>query len=74
MWAFGILFYFMLNMEFPFKPNQFPNTKKKCEELRRLSQNFSYKAFVEKSRKKNLHNCTEDIEDLFKKMLNPNPH
>jgi len=73
MWAFGVLFYFMLNMEFPFKANMAPKTKKKSEELIKIATDFSYKKFVEGSRKKILTNCTSDIEDLFKKIFNPNP-
>jgi serine/threonine protein kinase len=46
MWAFGVLFYFMLNMEFPFKLHSAPKTKKKSEELIKLATDFSYKAAV----------------------------
>lgn len=46
MWAFGVLFYFMLNMEFPFKLNSAPKTKKKSEELIKMATDFSYKALV----------------------------
>lgn len=72
MWAFGVLFYFMLNMEFPFI---FPNSHSKPEQKRldliKYAKNFSYKAAVSNSSKKLMGNCTPEIEDLFKKMFDP---
>ena len=53
MWAFGILFFFMLNVEFPFskqlsmkelKENW--NTEMKCAELKKMATNFSYSKAV----------------------------
>lgn len=73
MWAFGVLFYFMLNMQFPFKANLAPKSKKKSEELIKVATNFSYKTFVQNSRKKIMDNCTPEMQDLFKKIFNPNP-
>jgi hypothetical protein len=53
MWAFGVLFYFMLNMEFPFSNyfliieiNPHDSPEKKQIKLEEAGKNFSYKKYV----------------------------
>ena len=65
-WALGVVFYFMLNMEYPFSKcnfivefsNPHASNEQKRDELRKQAKNFSYKKFVEKSKKRILQNCT----------------
>ena len=59
MWAFGVLFYFMLNMEYPFsiyffylEVNPHVMMEKKTEILRKLAENFNYEEYIKNSKKK----------------------
>lgn len=60
MWAFGVLFYFMLNLEYPFSNylvsiieiNSHESPKKKQIKLEEAGRIFSYKKNVKESRKK----------------------
>lgn len=36
-----------------------------------MATDFSYKKAVEGSKKKLMQNCTADVEDLFRKIFNP---
>lgn len=79
MWAFGVLFYFMLNMEYPFSklpPNPEISTRaepdEKQRELTKQATNFSYKDRVAGSKKRLMDNCNPDVEDLFAKIFDPN--
>lgn len=38
----------------------------------KAATDFSYRKFVEGSKKKLVQNCTADVEDLFKKIFNTN--
>lgn len=58
MWAFGVLLYFMLNMEFPFKLNPHATIEQKREELIKQAKDFSYSKLVKNSKKKIMDNCT----------------
>ena len=77
MWAFGVLFFFMLNMEFPFKSNlsltveSSPHLEFQVQgqNLLDASKNFSYKDRVKKTKKKIEDNCTPEMEDLFAKIF-----
>lgn len=59
MWAFGVLFYFMLNMQFPFKLNPHWTPEKKEVELKKLATTFSYSKAVEQTKKNIKANCTK---------------
>jgi hypothetical protein len=54
MWSFGVLFFFMLNMEFPFTmPLQYKNNLDgKYKRLTQMATDFSYKKRIGASRKK----------------------
>ena len=59
MWAFGVLFYFMLNMEYPFSTialilevNPHVMVEKRTEILRKLADNFNYEEYIKNSKKK----------------------
>ncbi len=80
MWAFAVMFYFMLNMELPFSTiiinseisPHFQFQKKRLDLIKQTT-NFSYQETVEKSKKKFMNNCNKDVEDLFYRMFDPNP-
>ena len=66
MWALGVMFFFMLNADYPFskfhhnselKPHLY--FERRGRELRKLAKDFSYKAAVENSRVKNFDSCTK---------------
>ena len=46
--------------------------EKKEADLKAAAKDFSYKKCVEQSKKKIMGNCTNEVEDLFKKIFNPN--
>ena len=37
--------------------------------MRKQAENFSYRKAVANTKKKNLENCTEEVEDLFRKIF-----
>jgi hypothetical protein len=47
--------------------------EKKEAELKAAAKDFSYKKLVDLSKKRIMANCTPEVEDLFKKIFNPNP-
>lgn len=47
--------------------------EKKEAELKAAAKDFSYKKVVDQSKKRIMANCTPEVEDLFKKIFNPNP-
>ena len=49
--------------------NPYWNLDEKAKELTKLAADFSYKKAVMKTKKKILENCTDEVEDLFKKMF-----
>ena len=57
--------YFIINIEL----NPFWSLEEKYKELYKQAENFSYRNKVMKTRKKISENCTDEIEDLFKKMF-----
>lgn len=71
MWAFGIVFFFLLNKDFPFKINPHLEGNKELlgQELIKQATNFSYKEFVNKSKYKCVENCTPEMEDLFARIF-----
>lgn len=69
MWAFGVLFFYMLNQDFPFKTNPYWSVEEKAKELTKQATNFSYRKSVMKTRRKLEENNTDDLEDLFNKMF-----
>lgn len=76
-WAFGVIFYFMLNMEFPFSRTYLNISQRNYEPTKRAeslilqSTDFSYRESVQKSKKNIIQNCTEDVEDFFKRIFTP---
>lgn len=42
-------------------------------ELRKLAANYSYTASVKQTKKQLMHNCTPDMEDLFRNMFELDP-
>lgn len=76
-WALGVLFFFMLNMEFPFSKlvfiiefqNPHASNEEKRDEVRKQAQNFSYEKLVLKSKKKLKGNCTPEVEDFFNRIF-----
>ena len=70
MWAFGVLFYFMLNLEPPFRINTYLPQKKKCSQLKKLAENFDFEISVKRTKKKKMENCTPEMKDLFKRIFN----
>lgn len=76
MWAFGVLFFYMLNLSYPFgtasidtEINPYWTLAEKCKELTKQAEQFSYRKAVANTRKKNLANCTDEVEDLFRKIF-----
>ena len=69
MWAFGVLFYFMLNMEYPFCISIFFvildahifSLEKKRLYLLQQAFNFSYQTSVKKSKRKITQNFTPEL-------------
>lgn len=68
MWAFGVLFYYMLNLAFPFcifchyiEILPYWDLKTKHEQLSKMAKLFSYKKSVVATRKKLTVNCTDDM-------------
>ena len=51
--------------------NQALTNEEKRVKLLDLSHDFSYIKYVTKSRQAIMGNCSNEMEDLFKKMLNP---
>ena len=49
--------------------NPYWSLEDKCRELRKQAENFSYRKAVANTKKKNLENCTEEVEDLFRKIF-----
>ena len=43
--------------------------EEKAKELKKQATDFSYRKAVMKTKKKIEENCTEEVEDLFKKMF-----
>ena len=77
MWAFGVLFYFMLNMEFPFsifffylELNPHWQPERKEVELKKMASKFVFSTAVKGTKKKKIENCTPDMDDLFNKIFN----
>ena len=57
MWAFGVMFFFMLNKEYPFRKREnmgFIEIVNEEEDLIEQARNFSYKKFVENTKLKKL--------------------
>ncbi len=59
MWAFGVVFYFMLNLDYPFRKTSFnldlnPHMPEdvKAKELLNQATNFSYRSKVKNTKKK----------------------
>jgi len=68
MWAFGVLFFYMLNLDYPFciwalileiNPRLPPEFKKVA--LGKLATDFSYRKAVNKTKRQLVHNCTDDM-------------
>lgn len=72
-WAFGVLFYFMLNLDYPFKSNPLWPPSRKEAELRKQAADFSYAAAVKKSKRKLMVNCTAEMESLFRQIFELEP-
>lgn len=70
MWAFGVLFFFMLNMEFPFKLNPHWEPERKENELKKMAAKFVYSNAVKVTKKKRVENCTPEMDDLFSRIFN----
>ncbi len=58
MWAFGVLFFRMLNQSFPFYIDVGKEPAEKASDLARRAQHFSYK-------KHDSTKSTPELEDLF---------
>ena len=71
MWSLGVLFYFMLNREFPFCYNKVLNSthEEQGESLLKMSKNFSYRESVLKTKRRRVENCNADVEDLFSRVF-----
>lgn len=53
--------------------NPYWSLEEKFKELTKMAENFSYKKAVNNSKKQVKENCTDAIEDLFKKIFTINP-
>lgn len=73
MWAFGVMFYYMLNHEYPFRLNPHWSNEKTLKELVIMANKFNFKKSVENSKFKLVHNYSPDLEDLFNKMFDLDP-
>ena len=76
MWAFGVLFFTMINKEFPFSTHvltlELPfigSQEKKGVYLTKLAEKFSFKRAVENTKLKKEGNCTPEMEDLFSRIF-----
>lgn len=69
MWAFGVLFFTMINKDFPFKLPFMASQEKKGNYLTKLAANFSYKKAVQNTKLKKNEHCTPEMEDLFSRIF-----
>lgn len=52
--------------------NQRLTSKAKSTQLIKMTDNFSYASSIAQTKKKIFANCTSEVEDLFKRIFEPN--
>lgn len=81
MWALGVLFCFILNRSYPFSIDPYyteinpylDGLNELGEWIKKQANNFSYKEYVTNTKYGKIENCTEEMEDLFRKIFQLDP-